>query len=1859
LQATLLLIIGLFRISPTTSGRIRISDAQSNFAIVDTSDIFSVSSLTFLTPNSYDIYQNGDSVRFTWQNSSDIQSLQFSYSYDRTNWNLIDNQPISSSLSEYWWNIDESICGDSVWFKIFDSNYPSVYDSSTTAISVEQIQVISPNSDDNWQVNTNHIISWTTCNVDSISIKYSTNGGNSWFKIADSIDANSVNSYTWRVPNIETDSALIKIYDIKNQEIEVFSEYFGIYNPTLELIYPNGNQHFQAGKTYPIIWNSQLVDQISIEYSLDNGTNWTTISLATEANLGKIDWQVPDTIFSSTAKIRIINLSSPFIRDSSSTSFKITQINLLSPNANEYLEAGKTYKIKWNASDTFNRMKILYSTDGGNIWNIISGGTNVNQALDSLNWTVPNSTASNQTQIKIQVQDADSINSISSNFNTGWVNLLSPNGGEIYLNGKNLEVQWQNGNSTSEILVEIIDKTDRTIIASKSDSANFGFTNILIPPTYIGDSLFVRISDFASDYEFSDSSNSVFSVTHLTVIKPEENTNWSSGSKQVIEWQNGNYIDSLDFEYSLDNGQTWTTIATKIPSNQDTLHWILPDQVNSPNCLVRAFESDFNELADTSEKFAIYQATLELFSLDGNEKINAGKPYQINWGSQFITNIMIEVSYNAGRNWDTLSTSIIATDSNWTWNVPAGISTDSALIRISDVTNFSLQDESTNYFSIGWIDIQNPVNGTNWLAERTHEITWTHSQSVRRVNLFYSLTNSTLDEDLVPIATNINATDSSYLWEIPHIFSSNANIVIKDAESGENLFDSSDRFIISILNILTPNGGEFIQSGTNYEITWEVSDQIYRFLNIAYSLNGGKNWLTIANNVVSSDSNYLWAIPEGISSDSATIRISNSSNSNIYDTSSSFFNIGGLELTSHNSFDKYLENSYTDITWSASSNISKVDIHYKTNENVWKPIVLALDANLQTYHWKLPEDTGDSCYIRIRDNSNPLLYDYSNSNFAITKLKLLSLNNGGVFQLGKDLDIYWESEYLDYLTFEFSTDSTNWTRINTSSIEADSGHYVWNLPDEISYASPNYIVRLVDEDFPNVADTSNKIFTLSYLKLISPNGGSEQQIGTSYEILWSASENTISTVNLYVEINQTWVPIQALIPTTENTYNWVINTDASPSSRIKIEDSQNNSIFDVSDSTFVISHLEIIFPNGGNAQKLQVGRTYEVTWESTYINNLILQYSANNGSQWNPVGVSPAENNSYLWTIPNSPSLNALFKITDLNYNSVYDESDNNFSIVSLRVTSPNTYTAYNIGTTHSITWESTNLDSVRIQLSIDGGNTYPIEIAKLSANQQNYNWTIPNISSSNARIRITDIYDNLVYDESDTTFLMGTFPVVIPESEKQSKTINLLYELPNVGEELRIERFYFRSLTGNNVDGKTYLLEDYSNLVAPARDTIKWNSLGQLPNFEGNIIFQIRFQSNYGVYYDVIVDTLLIDNKAPTFNNSSFVISQSPEIYGWDVALVNWESAVDSSQPVLYDLYVSENTTFPEVPLVSNYGETGFIRNLANYSTYYFKIVLTDLFGNTTSFTKSYKTKILADYDGLGNVDAIDLTNFVTLWSSGDSTQGVDLYPYTGTIPQPTINPDDILNAFDLLVFRDMWIYDKFNNLLPKSNYSTKMFDRNDLAISGKQESVDFNFEINSLAIGGSVELLYNPDMFNLDSIRFLSEFNESDLFVLTFVDTAQGRILFDFASLSGELFSNKYSIHASINSNLSREVKTDSILFVYKSITKDRQITTEGKVFNLNYVPDKFKLYQNYPNPFNPSTTIEFDIAKKTKVTLKLYNILGEEIFTIVNKELNAGNYREIVDLNRLKGLASGVYFYRIVADNFVQTKKMILLK
>ena len=89
---------------------------------------------------------------------------------------------------------------------------------------------------------------------------------------------------------------------------------------------------------------------------------------------------------------------------------------------------------------------------------------------------------------------------------------------------------------------------------------------------------------------------------------------------------------------------------------------------------------------------------------------------------------------------------------------------------------------------------------------------------------------------------------------------------------------------------------------------------------------------------------------------------------------------------------------------------------------------------------------------------------------------------------------------------------------------------------------------------------------------------------------------------------------------------------------------------------------------------------------------------------------------------------------------------------------------------------------------------------------------------------------------------------------------------------------------------------------------------------------------------------------------------------------------------------------------------------------------------------------------------------------------------------------------------------------------------------------------------------------------------------------------------------------------------------------------------------VPSQFILEQNYPNPFNPSTTISISLPSSEFVTLKVYDVLGNEVATLVNEEKPAGSYEVEFVAN---GLSSGIYFYKITAGSFIETKKLILLR
>ena len=105
----------------------------------------------------------------------------------------------------------------------------------------------------------------------------------------------------------------------------------------------------------------------------------------------------------------------------------------------------------------------------------------------------------------------------------------------------------------------------------------------------------------------------------------------------------------------------------------------------------------------------------------------------------------------------------------------------------------------------------------------------------------------------------------------------------------------------------------------------------------------------------------------------------------------------------------------------------------------------------------------------------------------------------------------------------------------------------------------------------------------------------------------------------------------------------------------------------------------------------------------------------------------------------------------------------------------------------------------------------------------------------------------------------------------------------------------------------------------------------------------------------------------------------------------------------------------------------------------------------------------------------------------------------------------------------------------------------------------------------------------------------------------------------------------------------------------------TTVASADEGSLLPSEYALFQNYPNPFNPSTQISFDVPNSEFVTLRVYNLLGQDVKTLTSKTLNPGRYIFEWDGKDLlnNDVASGVYFYELRGESFIARKKMLLIR
>lgn len=182
-------------------------------------------------------------------------------------------------------------------------------------------------------------------------------------------------------------------------------------------------------------------------------------------------------------------------------------------------------------------------------------------------------------------------------------------------------------------------------------------------------------------------------------------------------------------------------------------------------------------------------------------------------------------------------------------------------------------------------------------------------------------------------------------------------------------------------------------------------------------------------------------------------------------------------------------------------------------------------------------------------------------------------------------------------------------------------------------------------------------------------------------------------------------------------------------------------------------------PNGGEVWS--VNSQQNITWTSTNITNVKIDYSTDSGGIWFNVEASvPASNGSYTWTIPNTPSNQCLIRVSDANLASRFDISDDVFTIEPLvTVITPNGGEDWTGKEQQDITWSSQTITNVKIEYSTNNGSGWISIEDSLPAASGTYNWTVPNTPSTQCLVRISDANNTSIYDLSDAVFTISPAP--------------------------------------------------------------------------------------------------------------------------------------------------------------------------------------------------------------------------------------------------------------------------------------------------------------------------------------------------------------------------------------------------------------------------------------------------------------------------------------------------------------------
>jgi len=1126
---------------------------------------------------------NGGTV-WELKNSGTANSLNKIISLSENDfWVVGDNGTIlkTNDFGETWTSVNSGTNEDIYNLEFFDNN--TAYASCSNG---KVLKTINSGS------------SWTVLNANTVKDLYSISvidANNVYVTGEDGVMLNSVNGgQTW---GHQTSNTTENIHGIIFKSVDE-GHYVGFdgvigrtnsggNNSSLGLLSPNGGELWIQNSVKQITWSSSNVDDVRLEYSLDDKNTWSFITNI-DADLGTYNWTLPNAS-SDKVFVKVLNKDNLNLYDVSDNAFQIDQyqLRLDAPVGGEVLNAEDVFNIEWT-SKNISKVHLIYSTNSGNAWDTIA--KDLNASLETFAWTVPNKPTNNAYVRIINKETPVNIDQNIQFFSIKGKNLsiTSPNGGESWDAGDVETISWDYENlSNVDLHYSINNGASWYLIGSNLSASSKSFSWTV--PDKDGQNTKVRIRS-SNDNNILDYSNNDFTINryNLDITSPNGGESYQIGEVIGIDWVAHPNIVFVDLKYSSDGGGSWNNIGTGIVASLGTFNWQVPASAGE-NYVVRISSTGDASLNDMSDnEFSV--SDIKLTYPRENEALMAATSFDIKWEATAIDKVNLSYSVDNGGSWIVIANGVSGGQPFFQWITP-DITNYTVLVKITNADNLAQSDQHTVAIVQPSLMVTSPQLGNFWQQGTVKSIQWT-STFVDEISIEYSLDNGNSWTNIVSdYAANLN----SYNWTLPNVASNQAMVRIIN-EDNTIYNDNSDLFTITNewVRILSPNGNEFWSEGETHNITWDYSDA--NNVDLSYTTDGGANWNVIANSISANSMSYSWTVPK-IYSDEALIKIADSDKAGIEDESDGVFTIRGLKLTAPLGGETFLINSKQEITWE-SVEIAELDIMYSIDNGVsWDTIASNYPASGGFISWDTPNVPSTECLVKIIDPNNTSFNDISVATFTLTGLILTSPNGGEKYLFGTTQTIKYTSVNVNKVKLEYSTNGgSSWITI-ISFTDENNGEYEWLVPETASNAC---LVRVTDMEAPTFSDVSDAHFTIygDGVRIISPNGGEVLTANAVYDIEWvSASVDNID-LKYSSDNGASWNDVVSNFPASSSKYSWTVPAVGGTEYLVKIYDVLNMNISDISDANFRVNSGDYSVPTDWE-HEIQTGKSHVVIVPTT------------------------------------------------------------------------------------------------------------------------------------------------------------------------------------------------------------------------------------------------------------------------------------------------------------------------------------------------------------------------------------------------------------------------------------------------------------------------------------------------------------------------------------------------------------------------------------------------------------------------------------------------------------------------------------